>query len=63
MSMSDTALIYRALTQWANYIETGDITISAADAHNMGRHSVPKSTTDEQKAFVLRLHQLALANL
>ena len=44
---------------WANHIETGDVTLSANDLHSMGRAQQAKSLSDSQRAFVLRLRQLA----
>jgi len=53
---SDEDLIYLALHQWANYIETGDINMSAQDAHNQDRKFNALST--KQMKFVVRLREL-----
>lgn len=57
--MSDQQLQEHSLLMWANHIETGDVTLSASDLHAMGRAQQAKSLSDSQRAFVLRLRQLA----
>ncbi len=56
-SETDIELITRALNMWANWIETGDVNISANDAQAM-RKSVRPLGEDGMK-LVLRLRQLA----
>jgi len=56
---SDNRLIYYALGYWANWIETGNITMSAADAINCGERNKLQSLTLEQQKFVTRLRDLA----
>lgn len=46
-----------ALKCWANYIETGDISLSAQDAQRMKKPF--KALTHEQMALIVRLHKLA----
>lgn len=56
----DSHVRSRALTMWANYIETGDVTLSRHDARGDGR---PRVLTDDQQRFVLRLRDLAKTEL
>lgn len=50
-------LIYQALTVWANWIETGEVYLSATDAANCGKPCKPLSA--DQHALVARLRDLA----
>jgi hypothetical protein len=54
---TDKDLRYHALHQWANYIETGIISLSAQDAQNMGKKF--KALSVEQMKLVIRLRELA----
>lgn len=59
---SDNDKIGFALRVWANHIETGDLTISAKDAENIGR--TVKKLDANQMRTVIRLKELAtLAHL
>jgi hypothetical protein len=55
--MSDALLVKQSLHMWANYIETGDVTVSSADLHNMGKPT--KYLDANQHLFVARLRSLA----
>ena len=57
-SMDDRALTSTALRQWANYIETGSVTLCAEDMKNMGKE-MPKALDVHQCALVNRLRALA----
>lgn len=57
----DSQLEFYALSNWANYIETGDVCMSAQDAQNCKRPF--KALGMDQMAFVLRLRNLATAHL
>jgi len=54
-----------ALNMWANhiktanYIETGDVTLSARDAISMGEQDLLNALTPEQQKFVVRLRDMA----
>lgn len=55
--MSDSELIQHALYMWANYIETGDVVLSATDADTIGQ--APKALDTHQMKMVIRLRELA----
>lgn len=59
--MNDQELISHALHTWANYIETGHVTLSANDAVN---HEIkPRPLDKDQTIIVQRIRKLAsLAN-
>jgi len=58
---TDEQKIYFALCMWANYIETGDIGISAVDAEDRGLKV--KGLDLEQMKTVIRIRELASAAL
>lgn len=58
---TDKELINQALNYWANYIETGEVHLSARDKINMGQLSKPLD--DNQVLTVLRLRELAKQQL
>jgi hypothetical protein len=57
----DSELLFYALHNWANYVETGEVTMSAKDAQN-AKHPF-NALSREQMAMVLRLRDLADAHL
>ncbi len=57
-SMDDRTLTSIALRQWANYIETGSVTLCAEDLKNMGKEA-PRPLDEHQRALVTRLRALA----
>jgi hypothetical protein len=57
----DSQLEFFALSNWANYIETGDVAMSAQDAQNCKRPF--NALSQDQMTFVLRLRGLATAHL
>lgn len=74
MFKRDKDIIYQALNMWANYIETGDVALSATDAHRVyeselatykksNSFSPPKSRvrplTHEQMSLIVRIRDLA----
>ena len=61
MFEKDNQIISYALNLWANWIETGDVTISASDSISM--NTLPKALTLEQQKFVVRLRELAQKEL
>ena len=70
MSDSDNQVKFRALNMWANYIETGDVTMSAADAinmkqslNNMNPIMKLKPLNLEQQKFVIRLREMAIKEI
>lgn len=63
MFETDNEIISFAVNMWANHIETGDGTISAADAVNMNRKDKIKYLEPRQQKFVMRLRELAAKNL
>ena len=54
---SDGTLIAHALSSWANWIETGDLNISAIDAAQMDRTF--NALTLDQMKLVIRLRELS----
>lgn len=57
LDLTDAELHARALLNWANYIETGRVTLSAEDVAQQNRHRAPK---DQLKARELDSGQVAL---
>ena len=57
----DASLTYRALSGYANWIETGDFLLSAEDAARMKRPY--KALAVEQMRIIVRLRELAVAAL
>jgi hypothetical protein len=58
---SDLQIQARAVGMWANYIETGDVSISASDAQNA---KLPfKALSEEQMRMVLRFRDLSISLL
>lgn len=57
--MDDNQVIYMALNQWSNYIQTGDICMSQQDAINCGDKDKIKAINQEQMKFIIRLQDLA----
>lgn len=54
---SDENLIHTALQMWANYIETGNVALTAKDAQNASK---PFKALDlHQMKLVIRLRELA----
>lgn len=56
--MTDEEILYRALSQWINHIETGDITLSSNDLINMAKREKLKKLTKEQYNFIRRLREI-----
>jgi hypothetical protein len=61
--MSDHEIIARALSMWKNYMETGNVNLSNADALNCGNKDLIKPLNDEQVQFGQRLKKLSLRSL
>jgi hypothetical protein len=67
VAYSDKELRTNALLMWANHIETGDVTLSAADLAERSRAVVtkaakqPRALDEGQIALVTRLRALAKA--
>jgi hypothetical protein len=55
----EQAYIANALHNWANYIETGRVTLSAYDALHMGEAHLVKPLAEDQKETVRELRTLA----
>lgn len=58
----DKTVIWWALNQWANHIETGSMSLSKQDAINMDDKEALLNyarLTEEQSQFIGRLHKLA----
>jgi len=67
--LTDEELKSRALSQWANYIETGTVTLSAQDVQQQNqsrplkeRKALP-DLSEEQRQMVARLRQLSINEL
>ncbi len=58
--MEDRNLIATALAQWANYIETGAVYLSANDVIAAKQHVKVKALTQDQRKLVIRLRDLAI---
>jgi hypothetical protein len=56
---SDKEIIRHALLMWRNYIQTGDVVMSTADAVNSGQQDKCRQLNSNQIDFVIRLEQLA----
>ena len=63
MFEKDNQIISYALNMWANYIETGDVTISASDAIHFKQNEKVQSLTIDQQKFCIRLRDLAMEQL
>ena len=55
----DEDLVKRSLLMWRNYIETGNVVLSANDAINSGQPKLVRALDQHQKQLVHRLEQLA----
>lgn len=55
--LTDVEMIAQALNMWANWIESGDVNLSAKDAHDMGKKV--RALGPEGMERVLRLRRLA----
>lgn len=60
---SDSELKSHALNIWANYIETGDLAMSAKDARNVGREGEVNNLPERKQELVGRMRKLALDEL
>ena len=60
---SDNKLIARALTYWANWIETRDISKSALSAEVSDKQEQIIKLGQEQKQFVEKLRELAVKSI
>lgn len=56
--MTDKELVFWACNYWANYIETGVMTLSATDAQNQQRNSLIKALNVDQMKLIIRLREL-----
>ena len=59
MFEKDSHIIAYALHGWANWIETHDITLSAADAINMKKSEMVNALSQDQMKFIVRLRDLS----
>ena len=59
MFEKDYQIKFYALNMWANYIETGDVTLSAKDAINCGLPNKIQPLELEQQKLIIRLRELA----
>jgi hypothetical protein len=60
LDRADNELISRALNYWANWIETGDVTLSSSDAIDCDMHKIIKPLSLDQQKLVVRLKELAI---
>jgi len=58
---SDSELKFRALNMWANFVETGDVILSAKDAIQQGK--MPRALELNQQKLVIRIRELAVKEL
>ena len=59
LDVPEKELKAHALRMWANFIETGDLTISATDAINSGQRNMLKSLDIFQMKLIIRLREMA----
>lgn len=59
MFEKDNQIKYHSLNLWANYIETGDVNMSANDAIKTNNRQCIQPLELEQQKFVIRLRDLA----
>ncbi|KKL59836.1 hypothetical protein LCGC14_2211340 [marine sediment metagenome] len=57
ITFTDKEMIAHALSMWANYIETGSVTMSAADATNQSKYKLIRGLNTDQQKFVIRLRE------
>lgn len=60
---SDSELKSHALNLWANYLETGDVAMSAETARNIGRQREVNDLPERKRELVGRMRKLALDEL
>lgn len=58
-SKTDAELVSYALRQWANYIETGEVYMSAQNAISSNQRDKLRALDPGQHRLVARLHDLA----
>ena len=58
MNISDKEIIYHAITMWQNYIQTGDVCMSAKDCENVKEKKRIKNLTIDQMEFLVRMDKL-----
>jgi hypothetical protein len=57
----DVNVVSYALSMWANYIETGDVTLSKQDCENCGYYADRiKRLDNDQAFFVAKLRHLSM---
>lgn len=61
--MTDKAMIHLALLQWRNKLQTGTSVFSTQDAIKCGKRHLIKMLDSDQQKFILRLEELAEAQL
>lgn len=72
--MSDASIMAQALNMWANYVETGTVTLSAKEAQERYERAKndrfrradiapPRALDEDQMRLVMRLRNLAVAQL
>lgn len=57
--MKRSEMIYRALSMWANYVETGDVVMSAKDAERCKMMNKIKTLDTDQMRMLLEIKDLA----
>ncbi len=57
---TDKEIIHRSLAMRKNYIQTGDISLSAIDANNCGKKDKIKPLTTDQMKLIIRIEELML---
>ena len=63
MFEKDNEIKFYALNMWANHIETGNVSMSAEDAHKRNEKVSLKYLDENQQKFVIRLRELARKEL
>ena len=56
--MDNKQIIYHSLSMWRNYIQTGDVCISADTAVKMGKLDKCRMLSSDQQEFVIQLEEV-----
>jgi hypothetical protein len=57
---NERELVYRSVCMYRNWLETGDVILSATDARNSGRADIIKSLSVEQMKIIIELDRIQI---
>ena len=57
--MTDNEIVHRALTRWANQLQTGSVEFSKQEAISLDKSYMLRLLDSDQQAFVAQLEKLA----